>query len=86
MDEQTPLSLNFYKVQTNIGTEKVSTSQKYVQKFMEGIGTVLAMGFNPKLRIDFFNLEHLNKLENHMRSQSPDNIKPTLKIMKMRVI
>ena len=68
---------------TNTDTEKVSTSQKYVRKFMKGIGTVLAMGFNPKLRIDLFNLEHLNKLEIHMKSQSSGNIKRTLKIMKM---
>ena len=46
-----------------IETENVST----VTKIMRNIGTALALVFNPKLDIEFFKLEHLDKLEIHMR-------------------
>ena len=61
---------------------------------MKDIGTVLALAFNPKLDIDLFKFEHLDKLEIHMRcldepevdfslsSQNSDIIKRTLKAMK----
>ena len=64
-------------------TEKISTSRKYMRKFMKRIGTVLGLIFNPKSDIDSFKLEHLYKLEIHMKSQYIDNIERTLKIMKM---
>ena len=70
-------------------TEKISTSRKS----MKNIGTVLALVFNPKSDIDLFKLEHLDKLEIHMRhldwpeplisAQTSDKIKRTLKIMKV---
>ena len=44
-------------------TENIST----VRNVMRDIGTVLALVFNPKLDIEFFKLEHLDKLEIHMR-------------------
>ena len=44
-------------------TENIST----VKKNMRDIGTALALVFNPKLDIEFFKLEHLDKLEIHMR-------------------
>jgi len=44
-------------------TENIST----VRKVMRDIGTVLALVFNPKLGIENFKLEHLDKLEIHMR-------------------
>ena len=44
-------------------TENIST----VRKVMRDLGTVLALVFNPKLDIEFFKLEHLDKLEIHMR-------------------
>jgi hypothetical protein len=62
---------------------------------MKDIGTVLALVFNPKSDIEFFKLEHLDKLEIHMRCldethsnmslslQNSDNIKRSLKVMKM---
>ena len=50
---------------------------------MKRIGTVLGLIFNPKSDIDSFKLEHLYKLEIHMKSQYMDNIERTLKIMKM---
>ena len=50
---------------------------------MKRIGTVLGLIFNPNSDIDSFKLEHLYKLEIHMKSQYLDNIERTLKIMKM---
>ena len=65
-------------------TEKISTSRKYVRKFMKEIGTVWALAFNPKSDIDIFKLEHIDKLEIHMRFfQHSNNIERTLKIMKI---
>ena len=53
------------------------------QEIMKEIGTVLALTFNPKLDIDLFKLEHLDKLEIEMMSQGSDDIERNLKIMKM---
>ena len=62
---------------------------------MKDIGTVLALAFNPKLDIDLFKFEHLDKLEIHMRCldepedfnltlspQNSDIIKRAMKAMK----
>ena len=48
-------------------TEEISTTRKSIRKFMKDMGTVLALVFNPKSDIEFFKLEHLDKLEIHMR-------------------
>jgi hypothetical protein len=50
---------------------------------MKNIGRVLALVFNPKFDIDWFKLEHIDKLEIHMRSQRSNNIERNLKIMDM---
>ena len=69
----------------NTETENISTSKKLAgrRKLMKNIGTVLALVFNPKSDIDLFKLEHIDKLEIHMRSQSLNNIERNLKIMDM---
>ena len=76
-------------------TEEISTTRKSIRKFMKDMGTVLALVFNPKSDIECFKLEHLDKLEIHMRCldethcnmslslQNSDNIKRSLKVMKM---
>ena len=57
----------------NAITETENTST--VRKFMKDIGTVLALVFNPKSDIDIFKLEHLDKLEIHMRRlQNSENM------------
>ena len=66
-----------------VETENLSTSTKSKEKIMKDIGTVLALVFNPKSDIDLFELEHMDKLEIHMRSQSSNNIERTLEVMKM---
>ena len=63
----------------NTETENISTSKK----LMKNIATVLALVFNPKFDIDWFKLEHIDKLEIHMRSQRSNNIERNLKIMDM---
>ena len=68
---------------TIVETENLSASTKSKEKFMKDIGTVLALVFNPKSDIDLFKLEHMDKLEIHMRSQSYDNIEKTMEIMKI---
>ena len=65
---------------TTTETEKISTSRKYVRKFMKELGTVLALVFNPKSDIDLFKLEHLDKLKVHMKFH---DIERALKVMKM---
>ena len=66
-------------------TENISTSKKLTvrRKLMKNIGTVLALVFNPKSDIDLFKLEHIDKLEIHMRSQSSNDIERNLEIMEM---
>jgi hypothetical protein len=57
---------------------------EFSQEIMKGMGSVLAVVFNPQLDIPLFKLEHLDKLEIHMRCLgSADDIERNLKIMKM---
>ena len=65
------------------GEDTITETEKI---FMKEIGTVLALAFNPKSDIDCFKLEHLDKLEMHMRcldDNNSDNINRTLKNMEM---
>ena len=67
-------------------TEEISTTRKSIKTFIKDMGTVLALVFNPKLDMDVFKLEHLDKLEITMKcldDDNSDNIKRSLKIMKM---
>ena len=67
------------------GTENISTSKKLTvrPKLMKNIGTVLALVFDPKSDIDLFKLEHIDKLEIHMRSQRSNDIERNLEVMEM---
>ena len=92
---KTKISTVIIEENTITETETLSTTRKSVSKFMKDIGTVLALAFNPKLDIDLFKFEHLDKLEIHMRCldepedfnltlspQNSDIIKRALKAMK----
>merc|ERR1712051_781295 len=52
------------KVTVGVNFELAELSQE-----MKEIGTVLGLVFNPKLDVDLFKLEHLDKLEIHMKSR-----------------
>ena len=92
---KTKISTVIIEENTITETETISTIRKSVSKFMKDIGTVLALAFNPKLDIDLFKFEHLDKLEIHMRCldepedfnltlspQNSDIIKRAMKAMK----